>query len=112
MWVILNNSFLSIVEHRDKPDMLMVRARFKGDIEAVFAGPGVKVKRTPDADYLFRAELPRDRVAQILAAAVNDIDYPNFKNSVKQHWRHELYAKVWGLFWREQKDRASLKGGA
>ena len=36
MWIFQNDSFLSIVAHRDKPGMLLVRARKAGDIEAVF----------------------------------------------------------------------------
>ena len=40
MWIFLSDSFLSIVAHRDKPGVLLVRARRAGDIEAVF--PDVK----------------------------------------------------------------------
>ena len=49
MWVFLNNAFLSIVEHRENQNILLVRARIKGDIERVF--PGVMVHKTPEADY-------------------------------------------------------------
>lgn len=80
MWVYLTDALLSIVAHRDRPGELLVRARFDGDIEAVF--PGAAVIETPDADYRFRATVPRDVVAQAIAARVTAIDYPNFKGTL------------------------------
>lgn len=50
MWVFLNNSFLSIVAHRDKPDVLIVRARRAGDIEAIF--PQAATWQDPEARLL------------------------------------------------------------
>jgi len=96
MWVFLNNAFFSVVADRDKPDHLMVRARLRGDLELAF--PGVKVKTTPDADYRYRASVPRARVAAALAARVHEIDYDNFKDSVApgDHARHDAYLRVWG----------------
>lgn len=32
MWIFLPNASLSIVEHRERPDLLKIRARAKGDI--------------------------------------------------------------------------------
>jgi hypothetical protein len=111
MWVFLNDSFLSIVQHRDQPQCLMVRARIKGDIERAF--PGVTATRTPDADYLFRAEMPRSVVSLAMADAVNQIDYGNFKNSVHERDRHEAYLEVWSTMRRFQgaRDKAKLKRG-
>ena len=57
MWIYLNNSFLSIVAHNDKPEHMHVRGRRRGDIEAVF--PEANVTDTPDRDYAFRADISR-----------------------------------------------------
>ena len=103
MWVFLNNAFLSIVADRNDPDRLLVRARFSNDIKAVF--PEADVTETPDADYRFRAFLPRTFVSARLADAVNQIDYPNFKGSVHQNWRHDLYMKVWQIMFKAQKSK-------
>ena len=112
MWIFLNNAFLSVVDpkapysggkgpvSRD----LLVRARLKGDIEAVF--PTAKVQETPDRDYRFRALLPREVVAEAMLDAVNDLDYGNFKGSVPEKARHDAYAGVWGVMHREQERRA------
>ena len=99
MWLCLNRSFLSIVEPSDQDvntgDMLLVRARRKGDIEAVF--PAAKVEKRPERDYLFRALLPRQEVAAAIADQVRGIDYPNFKNSVKNSKLHDAYARIWSI---------------
>src|SRR5215471_12554372 len=93
MWIFLSDSFLSIVQSHDDPDVLLVRARHKGDIERVFTD--AKVTRTPDADYLYRALIARHAVARAVAEQVNRIGYPNFKNSVKDMVRHDAYMRCW-----------------
>lgn len=100
MWVFMSDAFLSIVAHRDKPGVMMVRARVKGDIERVF--PGVKEKRTPAADYLYRAEIDRDHVSKVMAEQIDAVDYDNFKNSVDDHERHMAYSGVWSQMLRLQ----------
>jgi hypothetical protein len=93
MWIMLSDAFFSIVSKNCGPDELMVRARRKGDIEKVF--PGAKVKKSTTSDYLYRTVVPRKDVALALANAVDDIDYPNFKDSVEDDWLHYAYLKVW-----------------
>lgn len=102
MWVFLSDAFLSIVAHRTRAGYVLVRARKAGDIESVF--PQATVRRTPAADYRYRAELPAAEVAQALAERAGDIDYPNFKNSVRDPRRHAAYAAVW-LAMRQIQDR-------
>jgi hypothetical protein len=93
MWIALNNSFLSVVFKGCRPDELLVRARRAGDIEKVF--PNAKVTRTTKSDYLYRAVLPRDVVKQAMAAMIDEIDYPNFKDSVQDGSLHAAYVGVW-----------------
>lgn len=93
MWIALPDAFLSIVAHRDKPSVLLVRARIEGDIERTF--PGARVEVTPTADYLYRAEVRRVEVARVLAELVKRIDYPNFKDAVADDDRHAAYFEVW-----------------
>lgn len=99
MWLCLNNAFLSIVEPGAPTladgDFLLVRARRKGDIEAIF--PAAKVERKPERDYLFRAFIPRAEVAAAVADQVKGIAYPNFKNSVKNNRLHDAYARIWSI---------------
>jgi len=75
-----------------KHDHTSLRARCKGDIEAIF-GSNTEVLRTPARDYLFRA---RERVASVIAAMVRGIDYDNFKETVgDDNGRGQWYARVW-----------------
>lgn len=100
MWLCLSNAFVSIVEPTPGSDLLRCRARRPGDLERVF--PGCKVQRTPGRDYLFRTELPRETVAQAVAAAALGIAYGNFKDSVKDDALHGAYASVWRVMERLQ----------
>ena len=93
MWVMTNNGYLSLVAKDCGPNELLVRARRAGDIEKVF--PDAKVTRNTKSDYLYRAVLPRDVVKQALAAMIDKIDYPNFKDSVQDSSLHAAYAGVW-----------------
>ena len=104
MWIFLNNSFLSIVQDKTKPGTLVVRARIKGDIERVF--PGANVKHTPDADYGFRTLVAREALAKGLVQKIQEIDYPNFKDSVKEGDRHDAYMSVWTAMRALQERRA------
>jgi hypothetical protein len=94
MWIVLNNAFLSIVAANDKPDEFMVRARLRGDIEAVF-GDVFEVTSSKARDYRFRALIPRKIVAAVIADQVMAIDYGNFKNSVTDEQRHDDYFRIW-----------------
>lgn len=97
MWLFLSNAFLSIVTDRDNPDHLLVRARQTGDIERVF--PSAKVRHTPNHDYAYRASLPRAEVAAVIAAQIEGIQYPNFKNSVTDPDRHRYYYEAYSAMY-------------
>jgi hypothetical protein len=59
--------------------------------------PGAAVSETPAADYRYRATLPRQTVADALAAAVKAIAHPNVKASVAVPDRHDAYLECWGI---------------
>lgn len=105
MWIFLNNAFLSIVDTDSKGTTLLVRARRRGDIERIF--PAATVKETPGRDYRYRAQIGREQVAETMAEAARGVRYPNFKNSVAEHLRHEAYAQVWSVMHRYQQENGS-----
>ncbi len=100
MWIFLNDSFVSAVQHRLDPSLLMVRARIRGDLDRLF--PGGIVVETPRADYRFRVVVKRTDFAKVVAQEISRIDYANFKDSVKDRARHDAYMDVWSVMWREQ----------
>jgi hypothetical protein len=104
MWIYLNNSFLSIVEHQDQDDLLHVRGRRNGDIEAIF--PYAEVQATPDRDYAYRANIARDEVEIAMRKAVQDINYNNFKGSIPDFERHDEYLQVWDVMVERQYMRS------
>ena len=97
MWVFQNDSFLSVVAHRDRPDYLLVRSRVAGDIER--AVPGAETFEDSTADYRYRAVVPREAFRAAMAEAVDGIDYDNFKGSIapSDAARSAAYHEVWGV---------------
>ena len=83
MWVFTQGGFVSIVRHRTKPDMMLVRSRGRAHLENFTRGYScVKVIHTPGADYEYRVLMGETAVKRMLANAVDDADYDNFKNCV------------------------------
>ena len=102
MWIFLNDAFLSIVADRNSDDMLLVRARKNGHIEAIFGDFEVTRTPTPAADYLYRAFIPRHVVAKVVAQRIGNIDYDNFKNSVSDEAYHDACTDVWSAMYGYQ----------
>ena len=73
MWLFTRDGFLSLVQDRDNPDLLQVRARDRADILAHF--PQAQVLDTAGADYAFRALVNRREVADTIHAAVMGLSY-------------------------------------
>lgn len=92
MWLFTDHGFFSIVQHKDNPAYLLVRARVKGDIERYF--PAADVQRTDDADYLYRATIPRAQVMDVVMDVVRNINYTSFKGALKDKSRYDYHAQA------------------
>jgi hypothetical protein len=66
-------------------------------------GKDAQITVTPKRDYKYRVISERKKMAQIVAARINQIDYGNFKNSVGSEGLHELYARFWNLHHQFQR---------
>ncbi|MAT47368.1 MAG: hypothetical protein CMO35_08060 [Verrucomicrobiaceae bacterium] len=112
MWIFTNKGFLSIVEDRNDPERLLVRARYEGDIERHFGG-AVEVLELEDSDYRFRAFLPREEVRTAIDRELSSLDYGNFKNSFDcdnvslskavREERHDALFRVWSTMVESQE---------
>jgi hypothetical protein len=111
MWIFTSSGFVSIVQHRDEPDTLIVRGRFEGDAARFLGLPREAEEMTTDADYLFRCYAHRDEVAAAMLRAAQGIRYPNFKDSIRAAWRKTLALRVWSTLYREQSVRADQRRG-
>lgn len=112
MWLITPVGFFSIVQ---KPsdraaDTLTVRARVRGDLEALRDQflPGLgRIEESKNNDYRFRAVASRSEVAAAMASLINQLDYQNFKGQVAKVQgpaRANLYHHVWDVLYRLQAD--------
>ena len=113
MWIATNRGFLSIVT-ADRarlpapekkalaaaPKVLCVRARKAAHLRALF--PGKTVHQFANRDYPARIFIANTELAMLLADEVLTIDYPNFKNSVKDAELHDAYMGVWSVMHRYQ----------
>jgi hypothetical protein len=98
VWIILNDSFLSIVAHRTRRNFLLVRARRSEDITVIF--PGARVETDCGSDYEARAVIKRRVVEDAITGEVARINYTNFKDSVADKRRHDIYLTVWSVLMR------------
>lgn len=93
MWICMYDAFLSIVQKDCEPHELLVRARREGDIEKVF--PDAQVAVVTNADYLYRAVVSKADVIAAMTIEIDDIDYGNFKNEVRDNALHNAYLDIW-----------------
>jgi hypothetical protein len=102
MWIVMNDSYVSIVEDRTNEQNVVVRARVREDLENLFAVNASDIIETDNSDYRFRLFLDRKFVADIVRQRIETIDYDNFKNSVKEPWRKQAYTKIWQVMYEVQ----------
>lgn len=98
MWIIMNTGLLSVVDKSALQDHLVVRARVREHILAVF--PDAKVRATPNADYQFRADIKRRDVAVAVARQIMEIDYDNFKDSIPESNLKNACSHVWSIMFK------------
>ena len=101
-WLCFNDAFLSVVNHRDDRNLLVVRGRRREHLISVF-GKDAQITVTPERDYKYRVIAERKKVAQIVADRINHIDYGNFKNSVGSEGLHALYERFWSMHHQYQR---------
>jgi len=106
MWFISKYGFVSVVEHRDKPGSVIVRARARNDLEQLCElaeQEGIpsfgedQIEETLGADYHYRLAAPVESWKQIACQVAEWIDYDNFKALMAKHQpeRAEIYSQVW-----------------
>ena len=111
MWVMTTDGFFSAVQHRDEPNILLIRARSRADLENLADRIGLdesKIVVDTKADYLFRVFVPRQAWITYLTSASEDLDYPNFKSAVgaTNPERAYLYHDVWHTLLQIEDEQA------
>lgn len=103
MWICFNDAFVSVVKDNERPGNMLVRARAKAHLSKLF--PRMKIKKSPNADYRWRVSVPAAQIAKLVAKRVTDIDYDNFKDSVREDKLHNMYALWWSDHRKFQDER-------
>lgn len=93
MWIFTSKGFLSVVQHKDDADRLIVRARKREHLQELFPARGLT--KTPSADYPFRTVVSRTHFKAFMMGQVRNINYLNFKNSIKDADYHDAALTVW-----------------
>jgi hypothetical protein len=108
MWVFTQYGFYSIVHKDSDEHHLLVRARFRGDLERL-RKKEPRLGRTivtEDADYRFRAFIPREAAAELFATLMRELMYANFKAHAAEFLGNEhlsAYHEVWDVTRRTQE---------
>jgi hypothetical protein len=97
MWVFTKFGFFSIVQDRDLAEVVIVRARVRGDLETLWPKAKALIEETPEADYRYRTRMHREIAIAGIVAAMRDIDYGSFKAAVGDHRREMFYLQVWWI---------------
>jgi inorganic pyrophosphatase len=102
MWLFTNNAFVSVVADRENPQTgdLLVRARAKGHINSLW--PDAKVFSVANSDYAYRAWVSRNDFKEALLNQVDNLNYTNFKNSIRDKGYHDAALDVWDAMYSYQ----------
>jgi hypothetical protein len=110
MWIFTPFGFLSVVTDRDNHNRLLVRTRARKDLDDFRKnycrrlGPTIDKKALGrGADYPFRAFVGKKAFANAMRRVIADMTYGNFKSSVKDNTRHNVYMSVWSTMSNAQR---------
>jgi hypothetical protein len=101
MWIAHTEGWISIVSHRDDPEVLLVRARRDDHITHLW--PDAEIIILADADYRYRAAISREMVAEVIAEVLINMEYDDFKSHVSDVELRTSFLSIWD-FMRERLD--------
>ena len=107
MWVFCLDGFFSVVEDRNDAARVLVRGRYRNDIDTLAHKLGTRPQSTPEADYPWRVSVSKREWAAYLAETAAAIDYDNFKNAVAERQgraRHDVYLDLWSTMAKNARD--------
>ena len=109
MWLFSETGFISIVRHRDEPEMFVVRARDRKSLVPLAARTGAEIILTTYADYPYRVFASEAVVAEQVMQSLRDLHYPNFKSQVAKtrgpDFAYVLH-DVWAVMAANEDDEA------
>jgi len=101
MWIFTQTGFVSAVQDRENPELLVVRGRDLLSLEPIVDKfPELRIKSTATTDYPHRVIMTKLAFNDWMSDNIADLDYPNFKNQVAKVRDYSfagLLGKVWGV---------------
>jgi len=111
MWVASSSGFISVVQHLEKPDFLLVRARARKDLQSLFDDN--RIFEIKEADYRYRIEVNKQEFAEIMVNQIKNINYPNFKSHIStlddQRDKLAHYHDIWYVMRRYGKELENIR---
>lgn len=99
MWLFTKNSFISVVQHRERPNDVMIRARRRNHLVRLFPKREKQIVKTPSADYMWRLVVSKKELSKVLSEYIlRNLTYDNFKAAQDpdgSYWMEFLH-EVWG----------------
>lgn len=103
MWVVTNKGFASIVAHRTEKNVFIIRAR-NPEVFGDFFNKK-EIVSTTDSDYRFRVFASKGKMHRFLSYCAEQVDYDNFKNSIKDKDVKDMAMKIWNAAYTLQTNR-------
>lgn len=103
MWIATNFGWFSVVEDRNDSDMVFIRGRsiehmdHLTDYTDKIIDRNIELIEMISADYRYRIHISKEEFKSLMALVIDDINYDNFKNSIKSpKYKHALMG-VWRI---------------
>ena len=94
MWVFTNHGFYSIVRILDtNPEKFWIRSRRREHLNTFFSEE--RILESYGSDYQYRVEINKEELSEIFSYLPEEIDYSNFKDSIKDKHLHHAAKLVW-----------------
>lgn len=112
MWLVTTVGFFSVVQ-KPGDTMLTIRSRVRSDLENLrkqYLPSLGQIEEHTGTDYEYRARASKEAVSEALRRIALDIDYGNFKDTVKKRQgsaRAGLYGKLWTVLQDLHKEDVS-----
>ena len=111
MWIFTPYGFFSAVTDRNNHNRLLIRTRARKDLDEFRKnycrrlGPTIDSKQLGrGSDYPFRAFVGKKAFSNAMSRVIADMTYGNFKSSVKDNTRHNVYMDVWSTMSRAERN--------
>lgn len=111
MWLFTETGFVSAVQHRTNPDILVVRARDRKSLEPLATQFTLEINTNAHSDYPYRVFIHKLDFNTWVSDSIKFLDYGNFKSQVAvtrgKTFAHTL-GKVWATMLDAEDEEAHL----